>query len=100
MGKQKDEKRKKKQREEKTSEAAAGKMPSKDFRWRRKPMTAFGEFLHANPVGMLFLVLGLGYLVGKTRISGFEPGSVTGVLFVGLLFGHPARRCSRSHRPS
>jgi uncharacterized transporter YbjL len=63
-------------------------------------VTGVGEFLRANPVGMLFLVLGLGYLVGKTRISGFEPGSVTGVLFVGLLFGHPARRCSRSHRPS
>ena len=48
-------------------------------------MTAFGEFLRANPVGMLFLVLGLGYLVGKTRIGGFEPGSVTGPCLIGAV---------------
>ena len=50
--------------------------------------TALDEFLRGNPVGMLFLVLGLGYLVGKTSIRGFELGSISGVLFVGLLFGH------------
>ena len=48
----------------------------------------FVEFLRSNPVGLLFAVLGLGYLVGKTRIRGFEIGSITGVLFVGLVFGH------------
>jgi putative transport protein len=37
---------------------------------------------------MLFTVLGLGYLVGKRKILGFELGSITGVLFVGLVFGH------------
>ena len=51
-------------------------------------MTAFEEFLRGNPVAVLSLVLGLGYLIGKTKIHGFEAGSVSGVLFVGLLFGH------------
>ena len=43
-------------------------------------LTAFSEFLHGNAVAMLFLVLGLGYLVGKMRIRGFEAGSISGVL--------------------
>jgi len=51
-------------------------------------ITALDEFFRGNPVGMLFLVLGLGYLVGKTSIRGFELGSISGVLFVGLLFGN------------
>ncbi len=38
--------------------------------------------------GLLFAVLGFGYLVGKTSIRGFELGSISGVLFVGLVFGH------------
>ena len=51
-------------------------------------MNILGEFLRSSPVGVLFFVLGLGYLVGKTRIRGFEAGSVSGVLLVGLGFGH------------
>jgi putative transport protein len=46
------------------------------------------QFLRTNPVGLLFLVLGLGYLVGRISVLGFELGSVSGVLFVGLIFGH------------
>jgi putative transport protein len=46
------------------------------------------EFLRSNPVALLFAVLGLGYLLGKTKIKGFEIGSISGVLFVGLVFGH------------
>ena len=46
------------------------------------------EFLRGNAVAMLFLVLGLGYLIGKISIRGFEPGSAAGVLFVGLRLGH------------
>jgi putative transport protein len=46
------------------------------------------EFLRGNPVAMLFAVLGLGYLVGRTKVRGFELGSISGVLFVGLFFGH------------
>ena len=32
-------------------------------------------------MALTFLVLGLGYLIGKTQIRGLELGSVTGVLF-------------------
>jgi len=46
------------------------------------------ELLLTNPVLVFFVVLGFGYLVGKISIKGFEFGSVAGVLFVGLLFGH------------
>jgi putative transport protein len=46
------------------------------------------EFLRSNPVALLSAVLGLGYLVGRTKIRGFELGSISGVLFVGLFFGH------------
>jgi len=41
-----------------------------------------------NDIFVLFLVLGLGLLIGKIRIGGVELGSVTGVLFVGLVAGH------------
>lgn len=46
------------------------------------------EFFRGNSVALLFVVLGLGYLVGKTSIRGFQLGSISGVLFVGLVFGH------------
>ncbi|OEU62561.1 MAG: hypothetical protein BA870_00420 [Desulfuromonadales bacterium C00003094] len=46
------------------------------------------DLLHSNPIFVFFLVLGLGYLVGKIKIKGFEFGPVAGVLFVGLIFGH------------
>ena len=51
-------------------------------------MSSFDQFLRGNPIAVLSLVLGLGYLVGKLKIGGFEPGPVTGVLFAGLVFGH------------
>jgi putative transport protein len=50
------------------------------------------DFIHslllAQPVGLLFLVIGIGYLVGKLSFKGYDVGSVTGVLFAGLFFGH------------
>jgi putative transport protein len=46
------------------------------------------ELLRANPPLVLFLLLGLGLLIGRVRIAGVEIGSVTGVLLVGLLIGH------------
>jgi len=51
-------------------------------------MTELHNFLVANPVGLLFLVLGIGYLIGKIRIASFDLGPVTGVLFTGLVFGN------------
>ena len=45
-------------------------------------------FLQTQPVFNLFLILGGGLLAGKTRIGDIEIGSVTGVLFVGLIVGH------------
>jgi putative transport protein len=46
------------------------------------------QLLRENPIALLFVILGLGYLIGRTKIRGFEFGSVTGVLFAGLIFGH------------
>ncbi|MGD2075265.1 MAG: TrkA C-terminal domain-containing protein [Gammaproteobacteria bacterium] len=37
---------------------------------------------------LLFLVIGLGYLLGNIRIAGIPVGPTIGVLLVGLLFGH------------
>ena len=45
-------------------------------------------FLLAQPIMMLFLVLGLGYLVGNISVGGISLGAVGGVLLVGLFFGH------------
>ena len=49
---------------------------------------ALDHLLRENPVGLLFVILGVGYLIGKTKVRGFELGPVTGVLFAGLVFGH------------
>ena len=45
-------------------------------------------YLEGHPVGLLFLVVGIGYLLGKIRIAGADIGPVSGVLFAGLVFGH------------
>lgn len=53
-------------------------------------VTAFSRLLdtlHAQPVLTLFLILGMGYLIGGIRIGGFSPGPVAGVLFAGLFLG-------------
>ncbi len=46
------------------------------------------EVLSEHPVILLFLIIGLGYLVGKLKIFGFELGPAGGVLFAALYFGH------------
>ena len=46
------------------------------------------ELLELRPVLMLFLILGLGYLIGNIRVGSFSLGPVAGVLFAGLFFGH------------
>ncbi|MDJ0717709.1 MAG: hypothetical protein QNJ54_26385 [Prochloraceae cyanobacterium] len=45
------------------------------------------NFLQTNQISLLFLVIGLGYLVGQVKIRGFDVGSVAGVLLVGLILG-------------
>jgi putative transport protein len=49
-------------------------------------MSQFVPLFAANPLLLLFCVIGLGYLVGSARIFGFSLG-VSAVLFVGLAFG-------------
>ena len=46
------------------------------------------KLMHEQPVFMLFLILGIGYLVGNIKIGSFSFGPVAGVLFAGLFFGH------------
>ncbi len=41
-----------------------------------------------NPALVVFVAIGLGFLVGRINIKGFELGSTSGVLLVGLVFGH------------
>ncbi len=51
-------------------------------------LSHLGEILHAQPVLTLFLILGMGYLIGGIRIGSFSLGPVAGVLFAGLFLGH------------
>jgi putative transport protein len=46
------------------------------------------HLLQKQPVLPLFLILGIGYLIGGLKVRGFSLGSVAGVLFAGLFFGH------------
>ena len=46
------------------------------------------EILRTQPVLTLFLILGIGYLLGSIRIGSFSFGPVAGVLFAGLFFGN------------
>ena len=50
--------------------------------------TRFLDILHAQPVLTLFLIIGMGYLIGGIRIGSFALGPVAGVLFAGLFLGH------------
>ena len=50
--------------------------------------------LENNPVLLLFLLLGLGYILGNVRVRGFSLGPVAGVLFAGIFFGHHGLRLS------
>jgi putative transport protein len=46
------------------------------------------ELLRFQPVLTLFLILGVGYLIGAIRLGSFSLGPVAGVLFAGLFLGH------------
>jgi len=50
--------------------------------------------LHQQPVLTLFLILGMGYLVGGISLGTFSLGPVAGVLFAGLFLGHFGFRMS------
>jgi putative transport protein len=49
-------------------------------------MQELAHLLSENFLLLLFLVSGIGYLIGKIRIKGFSLG-IAAVLFVGLAFG-------------
>ena len=46
------------------------------------------SLISENPVLLLFLVLGIGYVIGGIRFGSFQLGAVAGVLLAGLLLGH------------
>src|SRR5512133_641964 len=50
-------------------------------------MGTFQSVLQAHPEIAFFLVLGLGYLLGKLSIGSFTLGAVTGTLLAGVLVG-------------
>ncbi len=56
-------------------------------------MQAIGAFLDAQPFIALFLVIGLGYALGRVQVAGFSLG-IGAVLFVGLAVGAVAPKAT------
>lgn len=50
-------------------------------------MAPFADLLRHHPELTFFLVLGIGYLIGKLKIGSFTLGAVTGTLLAGVLVG-------------
>ena len=50
-------------------------------------MEAIANLLRQHPALTFFLVLGIGYLIGKLKVGGFTLGAVTGTLLAGVLVG-------------
>jgi len=50
-------------------------------------MDSIVPYLQENIVLVLFLIIGLGHLVGKVKLGSVALGSTTGILIVGLLIG-------------
>src|SRR5262249_18100902 len=48
---------------------------------------ALAAVLRHHPEVTFFLVLGVGYLLGKVRFAGFTLGAVTGTLLAGVVVG-------------
>ena len=46
------------------------------------------DLAHKNVTLLLFLVIGIGYLIGNFKVGGISAGNTTGVLLAGMLFGH------------
>lgn len=51
-------------------------------------MAVLHEYLLGQPVLVLFLVLGMGYLIGSIKVFDISLGAVGGVLLAGLVLGH------------
>src|SRR5688500_15023294 len=70
--------------------------PRHTHRPRRKPdMTeAFVATLREHPEVTFFLVLGIGYALGKLKLGGFTLGAVTGTLLAGVAIGQLGVRVS------
>src|SRR6267154_1719180 len=54
---------------------------------REVPVNWFVETLRHNPELAVFLVVGLGAVIGKFKLGSVSLGTVTGALFAGLLVG-------------
>ena len=52
------------------------------------------EFLRRQPVAVLFLLLGVGYLLGRIKVAGFAFGPMAGTLLVSLVVGYFGFRIS------
>lgn len=52
------------------------------------------QFLHGQPVVVLFLLLGCGYVLGRFKIAGFALGPIAGTLLISLVLGHFGFRIS------
>ena len=52
------------------------------------------EFLRRQPVAVLFLLLGAGYLLGRVKVAGFAFGPMAGTLLVSLVLGYFGFRIS------
>ena len=52
------------------------------------------QFLRGQPVVMLFLLLGLGYLLGRIKVAGFAFGPIAGVLIAAIVLGNFGFRIS------
>ncbi len=51
-------------------------------------LTNIYHIFQNQPVLTLFVIIGMGYLIGNLRVGSFSLGPVAGVLFAGLFFGH------------
>ncbi|TDJ28448.1 MAG: hypothetical protein E2O59_06035 [Gammaproteobacteria bacterium] len=51
-------------------------------------VSAMYDFLQEQPILLLFLVLGVGHVIGGIKVFGISLGAVGGVLLAGLVFGH------------
>jgi len=71
-----------------------GRIEHKSVKPYDNEMDWFIDLLFQRNGLLLFIVIGLGYLIGKVAWKGFSLGPVAGVLLTGILFGHFGLRLS------